>query len=276
MVRITALMDNKPSEHKALINEHGLSYLVQREDCRLLFDCGSGPNPWHNAHRLGLNVRDLDAVVLSHSHYDHAAGYRDLLESGCGSKILYTGPNFFEPKFAFDGLKYTDLSAGFGPDFLEAHGVARREVTDLTEIAPGIFLVADFPRIHSFETIPERFVRRTAQGFIRDDFRDEICMAIDIGGKLVVLVGCSHPGILAMTERVHKALSLPIYAVFGGTHLVEADSGRIETTVSQLRAMGLQIFGLSHCSGELAECTICRNPELRSCHMGTGDSVFLD
>ena len=77
MLRVTALMDNDASENKALINEHGLSYLLEGPDFRILFDCGSGAHPWVNAHRLGLDVAGLDAVVLSHSHYVHAAGFCD-------------------------------------------------------------------------------------------------------------------------------------------------------------------------------------------------------
>ena len=92
MIRITALMDNKGSEHLALINEHGLSYYIEYNGKRLLFDCGSGPHSQDNAHRLGIDLADLDAVILSHSHYDHAAGYRDLIENGKGSQ--------FDPVFA--------------------------------------------------------------------------------------------------------------------------------------------------------------------------------
>lgn len=276
MVQITALMDNQPSEHKGLINEHGLSYLVRRKDCRLLFDCGAGDHPWHNARRLGLSLSGLDAVVLSHSHYDHSAGYRDLLAYGGGGGPLYTGPHFFEPKFAKNGMKYTDLSAGFDPSLLEEHGVVHREVTDVTEIFPGIYLLAGFPRVHPFETIPDRFVRLTPGGFRSDDFSDEICMAIDMGGKLAVLVGCSHPGILNMVTKVHDALDMPVWAVFGGTHLVEADSARVQTTVASLKAMGLSVLGMSHCSGEEAECAIGRDSHISSCHMAVGDSVFLD
>ena len=215
-------------------------------------------------------------MIISHSHYDHAAGYRDLIEYNMGSNVLYTGPHFFEPKFAFDGVKYTDLSAGFGEDFLRENGIRREEVTDVTEIAPGMYLIGAFPRVNSFETIPGRFVRQADSGFVTDDFSDEICMAIDIGGKLVILVGCSHPGILNMVQRVHQALNLPIHAVFGGTHLVEADETRIETTVARLRSMGLEILGLSHCSGELAENCICRDKTVHSCHMSVGDCIFLD
>ena len=113
-LKITTLMDNLPSENKALVNEHGLSVLIERGSKRFLFDCGQGAHTWANARRLGLNVKRIDAVILSHSHYDHAAGFRDLIESGEGGSMLWTGPRFFEPKYAFDGLKYTDLSCGFG------------------------------------------------------------------------------------------------------------------------------------------------------------------
>ena len=276
MLRITALMDNKPSENKALIAEHGLSLYVEYNGRRLLFDCGSSSNPLRNAHRLGVDLTELDAVILSHSHYDHAAGFRDLVESGLGSRELYTGPVFFEPKFAQGGVRYTDLSCGFDEAFLQAHGVRQHVVSGLEEISPGVWLISGFPRIHSFETIPARFVRRTGNGFITDDFADEVCMALEVEGGLAVLVGCSHPGILNMMTQVSQLLQKPIRAVFGGTHLVEADAQRIDTTIQQLRDMGLEILGLSHCSGDVADCAICAKPEIQGCHLGSGDCVFFD
>lgn len=276
MVRITALMDNSPSENRALTAEHGLSLLLEGEGYRLLFDCGAGENPWRNARRLGRDVRNLDAVILSHSHYDHAAGYRDLLESGGGSHLLYTGPHFFEPKFACCGLRYTDLSAGFDPAFLEAHGVEHRVVADISQVAPGVYLIAGFPRVHSFETIPSRFVRRTQAGFVSDDFSDEICLALDLGGRLAVMAGCSHPGILNMVEWVHAVLGKPVFAVFGGTHLKEADPLRIADTVARLQALGLELLGLSHCSGEAAEQAVRNHPAVQGCHLAVGDCLFLE
>jgi len=275
MVSITALMDNKPTEHKALIAEHGLSLYVEYNGRRLLFDCGSGANPQYNAHRLGVNLKDLDAVIISHSHYDHAAGFRDLTENGLGSRDLYTGPNFFDPKYAQNGVRYTNLACGFDRDFLEEYQVCHHEVLGVEEIYPGVWLISGFPRIHPFEKIPERFVRRTEAGFVTDDFGDEVCMALEIEGGLAVLVGCSHPGILNMMTQVSKLLNKPIRAVFGGTHLVEADDQRIDLTVRKLKEMGLEILGLSHCSGDAADCAICANPDIQGCHLGTGDCIFF-
>ncbi len=276
MVRVTTLMDNQATEHKALRNEHGLSLLVEGRGVRVLFDCGSGEAPWYNAHRLGRDVGGLDAVALSHSHYDHAAGYRDLIEAGLGSKALYTGPHFFEAKYAYDGLLYTDLSAGFGADFLEEHGIERRVVEGTREIGPGLYLVSGFPRTHPFETVPARFVRQTRSGFVPDDFSDEQCLVLESGGSLVIFVGCSHPGILNMVDEVHRRLNKPVRGVFGGTHLVEADGGRIEATIARLRELGLTELGLSHCSGENAERAAGCLDGVRGCHMGVGDCLFLE
>lgn len=276
MVSVTALMDNKPTEHKALIAEHGLSLHVQYGDHRLLFDCGSGANPLHNAHRLGIDLKGLDAVVISHSHYDHAAGFRDLTEQGVGSRDLYTGPNFFEPKYAKNGVRYTNLACGFDREFLQTYGIRHHEIRGVEEIYPGVWLISGFPRIHGFETIPARFVRQTENGFVVDDFGDEVCMALEVKDGLLVLVGCSHPGILNMMTQVSAVLGKPIRAVFGGTHLVEADEARIDTTVRTLQEMGLEILGLSHCSGDAADCAICARTDIQGCHLGTGDCIFFD
>lgn len=276
MLQLTALMDDTPPKNKTLIAEHGLSYYVEYGHLRFLFDCGPGPNFMKNARRLGIDLKDLDGVILSHSHYDHAGGYRDLIESGIESKILCTGPAFFESKYACKGISYANLSCGFDPGFLQAHGICHREISDCVSIAPGVWLISGFPRIHDFETIPERFVRRRNGQFIADNFPDEVCMALEVGGGLAVLVGCSHPGILNMLTHIQTLLGKPIRAVFGGTHLVEADEARIQTTIDALQQMGLDILGLSHCSGEAAWKTLAAIPEIRSCRLSSGDCIFLD
>ncbi len=276
MIRITALMDDKPSGRRSLIHEHGLSYLVEGMGHRFLFDCGQGPHTWDNARNLGVSLGNLDAVVLSHSHYDHAGGYRYLAEQGNGCGLLYTGEGFFAPKFSFDGVKCTDLSGGFDRGFLTAHGISHREVAAVTELFAGAYLIGGFPRKNEWERIPSRFRRLTPAGLVPDDFGDEICAALDMGGKLIMLVGCSHPGILNMAQHVRETLGMPVYAIFGGTHLAEAEKSRVEETVAGLRDMGLEIFGLSHCSGEEAERIIGETPEIVSCHLGAGDCVFLD
>jgi len=276
MVRITALMDDHAGEHLALVSEHGLSFYIEYGDNHYLFDCGATGMPIQNARRLGVDLHNLAAVILSHSHYDHASGYRELTEQGLASPVLYTGPHFFEKKYARDGIRFTDLSAGFDRQFLEEHGIWHREVEGLREMAPGMWLLNGFPRTHAFETIPERFVRETEEGFVQDDFPDEVCLALKVKGGLVVLVGCSHPGILNMLDVVKEQLKMPIVGVFGGTHLMEADEDRIRITLEKLKEMGVENIGLSHCSGDPALEAIRRDPSMKGCHLGTGDTVYFE
>ena len=275
MLRITALMENSPSGNKALINEHGLSLMIDDGSHRILFDCGAGSHFIYNAHRLGIDLDNLDAVVISHSHYDHAAGFRDFAEAGYRAPALYVGEGFFERKYARKGLGYSDLSAGWDERFALASGFPVRAVKDCVEIFPGISLHQGFRRAHREETIPERFVKETARGFVPDDFSDEIALSIKTGNGLVIIAGCAHPGIMNMLDTIRDSSADRIYALIGGTHLVEADEGRIESCTSAIKAMGISIVGLCHCSGETAETMARKRLGDAFFDLSVGDTIII-
>lgn len=276
MLRITTLMDNRPSAQEGIIAEHGLSFYVEYGKRRMLFDCGCSGNFLHNARVLGVDLKHLDCVILSHSHYDHAGGFRHLTQAGMGSKELYIGAGFFSGKFSLDQRGCRDLSAGFDQRFLAEWGIRCHTVTDAECIFPGAYILSGFPRNQDFETIPARFVRKTEGGFVQDDFGDEVCLALEIEGGIALLVGCAHPGILNMVSHVRKRLDKPIRAVFGGTHLVEADDQRVCVTVARLKDMGVELLGMNHCSGDRAEGAIGAMPGIRNCYLAVGDRISLD
>ncbi len=283
MVKLVTLMDNLPSEHKALINEHGLSVLIEKDNHFFLFDCGASPTFMQNAYRLGIDLRKLESVILSHAHYDHAAGYRYLQDSFEAPKTLFTGNHFFEKKYERFGIKYTNLSAGFDRDFLIEKKVQHRIVRDCTEISEGIWAIGNFNHKNNFEKIPPSFVKEVYENvenaliskIVEDNFEDEICLAIETKKGIVVQVGCSHPGILNIVETVHERLNKPVYAVFGGTHLVHADEERIKETVRRLKLLGVEIIGFSHCSGAAAENFLHSDTEVKSCHLAVGDMIMF-
>ena len=212
MTILRTLLENNLSRNRALTAEHGLSFLVETGGKKILFDCGAGKAARKNAEKMHVSLKDVDYVVLSHSHYDHAAGYPDMVSHGVHAPLV-TGPYFFEEKYAREGGKYAYLGCGFGPEFLDKKGIARQVCEGSLTLFDGCHVVGGFERTYAFEKAPARFVRQTAAGMTEDDFPDEVCLAVETVKGLVVIAGCSHPGILNMLETVKKRLDMPAYVL---------------------------------------------------------------
>jgi len=274
VIRITALMENIAGRED-LAAEHRLSLLVEYGGHRVLFDCGQSGMFLENARRMEISLENLDAVVLSHSHYDHAKGYRELAQAGLAAPVLYTGEGFFEPKYSRQEGGCSDRSCGFDRAFLKTYRIDHRETQSAAEIFPGMWLVTGFPRKTEFETIPEKFLRKTETGCLQDDFRDEVCLALEADDGVVMIVGCSHPGIVNMVKEVRVRLGRRVLAVYGGTHLSEASGERLHRTLDALAEAGVETLGFCHCSGTDVEALVEADPGFRGCHLGSGDRIIL-
>lgn len=275
MMILRTLLENSISQNKALTAEHGLSFMVETEQTKILFDCSAGSAARKNAGKMNVSLADVDYVVLSHSHYDHAGGYPDMAAHGACAPLV-TGPRFFEEKYARDGEKYVYLGCGFGESFLTENGIEHLVCEGCETLAEGCHVVGSFKRIYDFEKAPSRFVRQTREGMIPDDFPDEICLVIEGTKGLIMIVGCSHPGILNMIESVREHFRQPVYAVFGGSHLVEADEGRLLETMKILKDMGIALAGFNHCTGETAQSRLAGSGgSVVYSHLKVGDCVFL-
>lgn len=248
--RITTLIENSQGENLSLETEHGLSFLIEKNSHKVLFDTGQSGAFIENAHKLGLTLNDLEFVAISHGHYDHSGGFRRFSEIN-QALTLITGKNFFGLKYATDGISHEYLGNNFDETFLEykriRHLTAEKAIE---EILPGIFVLTAFPRIHPDEVINPRFVVQADNGFVPDDFSDEICIAVETKRGFAVLLGCSHPGMKNMLDAAGSLLPGPIFAVMGGTHLVEASGECLAASVSYIQNYGFQAIGLSHCTGE--------------------------
>lgn len=276
MVKIVTLMDNLSSEHKNLTAEHGLSFYIETEEAKILFDFGGGENTWKNAGKLNIPLKEVTHLVFSHSHYDHAAGFIPLAALGyTDHKTVIHGPEFFQEKYALGENKYTYLGCGFTKEYMRQHSEEEVMCEGMMSIGDGIHVIGAFDRTHEMEQVPARFVKESPKGMVQDLFEDEICLAIDTPKGLVVIVGCSHPGILNMLQTVKKRLNRPIHAVIGGTHLVEADGERVKQSIEEMKSMGIVLLGINHCSGAAAEQMIREDTQVSSCHLGVGDCLFF-
>jgi len=275
-VKITTLLENSPGEHLALIHEHGLCFLIETDDCRVLFDTGQSDSFLKNAETLMLDPGTADFVVLSHGHYDHSGGLRSLIEKTTDF-TLFVGTGFFNEKYGYKDNAWEFLGNNFDRIYLEEHAIAYREVAPgRTDLAPGVSIITGFPRVHEDEVINKRFkIKNEAGEFVEDPFDDEILLAVDSPKGLVVILGCSHPGMKNMVDYAAELTGKEVYAILGGTHLVEASRECMEKSLSYLQQDSLHVLGVSHCTGEEAM-NILEKSNSRYYHNRTGSALIIE
>lgn len=251
---ITTLMDNIALEDKGMVAEHGFSCLIELPQAMVLLDTGATGAFVRNARTLGKDLSQLDHIVISHGHFDHGGGLRTLLEECHPSQaVLWTGKGFSDPKFSVSATERSFKGNDFDAAYVRSQGIEwKTAVEGTTEIAKGVWLVTDFSRIHPMEQLNPRFhVLRDGQDRV-DDFSDEVMLVIESSQGLVLLVGCSHPGIVNMVDTVKARFKAPIRALLGGIHLVDASEERTEWVLDALARGGIGTLGVSHCTGQSA------------------------
>ncbi len=273
-LKITTLIENTKGEHLALQSEHGISFFIEKDGHKLLFDTGQSGTFLENAEQLQVDLSDLEYVIISHGHYDHSGGLQALTEVAKKFELI-VGDGFFNKKYGYKNNSYEYLGNNFDEQFLEQRGIPYSLVEkDITEIIPGIYVITNFPRIHTDEAINTRFKLMKDGNFINDPFNDEVLVAIDTPEGLVILLGCSHPGMKNMLDSVRNLLGKPIYAVLGGTHLVEANDGSLDISMEYLNTSEMKVIGVSHCTGEKAMSNLSISNE-RYFHNRTGSSLLV-
>ncbi|MCK5672318.1 MAG: MBL fold metallo-hydrolase [Spirochaetales bacterium] len=274
-LRITTLIENTKGEHLALKSEHGISFFIEKDGHKLLFDTGQSGTFLENAEQLQTDLSNLEYVVISHGHYDHSGGFRAL--TGIAKKFeLIVGDGFFNNKYGYRNNSYEFLGNNFKEDFLKENKISYRLVNkDITEILPGIYVITNFSRVHNDEVINPRF-KLLKDGVYKDDpFNDEVLVAVDTPEGLVVLLGCSHPGMKNMLDAAGNLPGKSIYAVLGGTHLIEASDNSMDISMDYLNNSEMKVIGISHCTGQKAISNLSISND-RYCHNRTGSSLIIE
>ncbi len=244
---------------------HGLSYLITAKagggSHALLFDTGPEELVFErNALRLGVDIGAIEAMVLSHGHWDHGGAMLRALQMITLANGGRPVPTYMHPEmFALRATRSRDgrlqmMEPVPGADMLAAHGaeviVARDEQSALDDL---FYVSGEIPRVTSFERGLPGQVRQTASGDWEPDeiLPDERFVAVHIAGKgQVVFTACSHAGLInVLTHARARFPDIPLYGVFGGFHLSGSTEAIIPETVEALAQFDLQLIAPGHCTG---------------------------
>ena len=263
---------------RTLVSEFGLAMHVESrrgtETRRVLMDFGFTPEALiNNAELLDIDPSSLDALVLSHGHYDHFGGLVGFLRKH-NSKLKPKLPFYVGGEDCFCSRQWT------GPPTRGDFGVLDRQALKDANLAviyaEGPSLVADHGfttgqiGLRSFEKVlsptamkigVERGVGCYAEGLpenertqtsVPDQFRHEIATCFKLKGKgLVLLTSCSHRGVVNAIEHARAASGVQkVHAMIGGFHLAPYQDDYVQQTVAALKEINIDYVIPLHCTGE--------------------------
>jgi 7,8-dihydropterin-6-yl-methyl-4-(beta-D-ribofuranosyl)aminobenzene 5'-phosphate synthase len=253
---LTVLVENTTLTDRYFSGEPGLSFLIETEGKKILFDTGFSDLFLHNAQKLGINLLDLDMVVLSHGHLDHSGGLfplirhmtRSIIEGFPVKKpLLVAHPWCFYPRpkspvpDTGTVLSEQELSRFF--DVITT--------TVPWHLITNLVFLGEIERTFEFERV-DPGVRKIIlpHGAAREDhILDDSALAFRATEGLVIITGCSHAGICNIVEQAQSVCGeRRVIDIIGGLHLLSPEPSRLKKTAEYLRALQLKSLHACHCT----------------------------
>lgn len=219
-MKVTVLVENtRLEDRRDLSAEHGLSLHIQHNGKQILFDTGMTEAFSRNAERLGVDIQEVDMVVISHHHFDHGGGLAHFLETNAKAKVYLRRNEAGDCYLRAFGILNKHI--GLDKRLFQKYADRFEFVDELTETSPDVFILTEIgkpypqPKGNRYLFVKKENTRSL------DSFEHELVMVMREGEGLVVFTGCSHRGILNMVDAASRQFEgLTIKAVFGGFHLI--------------------------------------------------------
>ncbi len=243
--------------------DDGSSYSV-------LMDFGtSGRILLYNSAVAEVNLRSVDAVVLSHRHYDHSGGLARLSRT-LKDKPILAHPDILKPCYSVRNGS-ARFNVGLSPEIRES--MSNFELVllrDHIEVSPGVWFLGEIERYYDNNYAVKGFKTLHEGSLIEDRMLDDTGLAVKIGDRALVIAGCSHSGISNIARKARKLTGVAEVIVLGGLHLAQAELQDIERVVGELEAEGVVEVHVGHCTGLKGEAALLRKfgDKMRKIHSG--------
>lgn len=214
-MKAIVLMEDSTAEN-GLLYEHGFSVYIETAHNRILVDAGASDKTWENAKKLGVDVKTVDRLFLSHGHYDHSGGILGLAKINPEVQIC------LHPKAALD---YYNLKDG-----KEKYIGIDKAICDLEhvnylskeeQIDSEISVFCDAAGRRKWPTSNLLLKKRVGEEYLQDNFDHEQYVVIKENNKKVLISGCAHNGILNILDRFRELYLCDPDVVISGFHMIK-------------------------------------------------------
>ena len=265
-MKIITLAENLVYNNK-LIAEHGFSLYIESGGKKILFDTGQSGLFIQNARQLGIDIADVDILVLSHGHYDHTGGLDAFMEVNSKAEIL-AKEEIFIPK-------YSGKSRFIGISCDEVIRSRVSFVSTVKELVKDVYVVTDIKLYHPEDTNFRKFYKKQAASFYPDEFEDELFIAIRQNNMITIITACSHRGITNICENAVRYFDLPVHMIIGGFHMKDCEERQYQWIVQYLRNIRPDMVGVSHCTGVDKYAALAKDLDTKIFYNYTGNEITI-
>lgn len=279
-MKITALMENTKI-NEDLACEHGLSLYIEFVNKKILLDTGASGSFLSNGEKLGINIEDVDAVVLSHGHNDHGGGLKAFFSSNSIGKV-YLKKEAIKDYYAYKegDKKYI----GLGKDMIEDNWKRLNFINEFTEIEKNIFIISEIEKDYPLPQGNSNLYMEDKNGFRRDKFTHELVLVIRGEEGIVIFTGCAHNGIINIIKTAKDLFpGEKIKGIVGGFHLMTEgrwdglcmENEEIDKISGVIIKEEVEVVYTGHCTGERGYLRLKEKLGEGVKYLSTGDKIDI-
>lgn len=257
-MNLTVLVDNNTILDEYYIGEHGLSFYIEDNDKKILFDLGYSNVLLENMKKLNIKSEDIDILAISHGHDDHVGGIKYFANKKLNKNLeIIAHPLTFNKKIkkVYNlnekennfSIKYQCISSPLDINEIENMGSVKLSKNPI-KISENIYFMGEIPNVIDFEKRYSMGKINIGGEYIEDFIYEDSALVYKSDEGLFIISGCAHSGICNIIEYAKKIFNEDrIIGIIGGTYLIDVDD-RTKQTLKYFEENNIKNLYLCHCT----------------------------